>query len=342
MTQTLLIQPPAHGRLSGGYRYNQALVREAADAGFPLSVREVNPLTATAAEWAALSAPVMLWDSLYLERLASTPPPLKQAVHGLLVHYLPWLNPRLSEGAQTLWANRFDAAVRRMDGLIVTGEGTQALLQRRYPALPVYFCEPGVDAEFSAARQAVRDRQPAGPVNIITVGNLLPAKRPLELLTLLARQDADWVWHLAGDDACDPAYARHFRAYVDQLGLSRRCHLHGPLAPAQLARLLATMDLFVSYSCHESYGMALAEAAAAGLPALTTAVGDADRLVVTGETGLVVPADDAPAFAAGLQQLLGDGALRHHFRQGLAAVRPHLWQQTFSRFAAAVESLAGH
>lgn len=340
MTQTLLIQPPAQGRLSGGYRYNQALLREAAASGFPLYAREVNPLTATAAEWSALSTPVILWDSLYLELLASTPRPRKQAVHGLLVHYLPWLNPLLSAEAQTLWMNRFDAAVQRMDGLIVTGAGAQAILQRRYPAMPVYFCEPGVDVEFVAARPLAMDRNPAGPVKIITVGNLLPAKRPLELLTLLARQEADWVWHMAGDGACDPPYTRRFRAHMDNLGLSSRCHLHGPLTPTQLARLLATMDIFVSYSSYESYGMALAEAAAVGLPALTTAVGDADRLLVAGETGLVVPVDDAPAFAAGLRRLLGDGALRHQFRQGLGTVRPHRWQQTFSSFSAAVQSLA--
>jgi glycosyltransferase involved in cell wall biosynthesis len=49
---------------------------------------------------------------------------------------------------------------------------------------------------------------------------------------------------------------------------------------------------------------------AAGLPVVASAVGGVPEIVADGETGLLVPAGDAAALAAALEQLLADAALR--------------------------------
>jgi glycosyltransferase involved in cell wall biosynthesis len=72
---------------------------------------------------------------------------------------------------------------------------------------------------------------------------------------------------------------------------------------------MASMDLFVSYSAFESYGMALAEAAAMGLPILTTGVGEAERLV-KGNNGLIIPLERPDVFAQAITQLLTDEPYR--------------------------------
>ena len=131
-----------------------------------------------------------------------------------------------------------------------------------------------------------------------------------ELLEVLARIDADWEWHLAGEAGLDPDYAEGLRERIRQLGLSHRVVWHGSLPPDELARQMASMDLFVSNSALESYGMALAEAAAIGLPILATAVGEAERLIVDGKTGLIIPVHEADLFEQALARLLTDRAFR--------------------------------
>jgi glycosyltransferase involved in cell wall biosynthesis len=153
----------------------------------------------------------------------------------------------------------------------------------------------------------------------------LPAKRQRELLEMLACIEADWEWHLAGEAGLDPGYADSLRERIRQLGLTRRVVWHGSLPPDELAGLMAAMDLFVSYSAFESYGMALAEAAAFGLPILTTDVGEAERLVENGGSrGLVIPVDRADLFEQALTKLLRDGA----FRRSLEATPSPLSSET--------------
>jgi len=59
------------------------------------------------------------------------------------------------------------------------------------------------------------------------------------------------------------------------------------------------------------------QAAACGLPAVSTTVGAIREAVIDGETGLIVPPKDVPALAAALERLMADAALRA--RMGVAA-----------------------
>jgi glycosyltransferase involved in cell wall biosynthesis len=52
------------------------------------------------------------------------------------------------------------------------------------------------------------------------------------------------------------------------------------------------------------------EAQSQAVPCLTTTASDAPELIVDGETGLLVPPDNAQAFAVKLERLIRDPALR--------------------------------
>jgi glycosyltransferase involved in cell wall biosynthesis len=75
--------------------------------------------------------------------------------------------------------------------------------------------------------------------------------------------------------------------------------------------IVAATDVFVLPSTRrEGLARSLVEAMAYGLPAVTTDCGGNPELVANGETGLVVPVEDAQAIAAGIRRLHEDPALR--------------------------------
>lgn len=334
----VFLHPPLDARPSGGNVFNRRMIAQARESGFPLESVEVAP------NGSVPPLPrdaIVLWDSLLLEDLPHCPTAPDGPIHGLLVHYVPFLNPLLDADRRNEQRDPFERAAERIRFFIATGLSIRHLLERRYPGKPAFLCEPAVDAAFLAARQASGKRSTNQPVQIATVANLLPAKGLTELLEILAGLGhCDWAWHVAGDDRIDPNYARRFRSRVADLGLQTRIFLHGVLDTPELARLLGAMDVFAFASRYEAYGMALAEAAAVGLPIVTTDVGEAARIVRHGETGFVVPLADREAFRNGLERLLSERDLRRRYRSRLLRNTPRTWDAAFVGFRNAVEAVA--
>jgi len=61
----------------------------------------------------------------------------------------------------------------------------------------------------------------------------------------------------------------------------------------------------------------LIESGLCGVPAITCPIGAIEDVVLNGQTGLVVPADDLPALRAAVNEFLDDRAASHSF--GIAA-----------------------
>ena len=78
----------------------------------------------------------------------------------------------------------------------------------------------------------------------------------------------------------------------------------------QLARIFASLDVFVHSGCHETFGQTIQEAAASGLPVVAPAVGGPLDLVEDGVTGYLVPPGDAGALTAATQRLAADPRAR--------------------------------
>lgn len=77
-----------------------------------------------------------------------------------------------------------------------------------------------------------------------------------------------------------------------------------------VGRLLCAADVFVLPSLYEGFGLAAAEAMAAGLPVVGTRVGGLPEVVVDGETGFLVPPKSAEALAVPVVRLMRDVSLR--------------------------------
>jgi glycosyltransferase involved in cell wall biosynthesis len=272
----------------------------------------------------------VLWDSLLLESLAQHRVAANGATHGLLVHYLPFRDPGSGTTARLLQQTLFDRAVARVRFLVATGREVARFLRRRYPTRRVALCEPGIDPLFLSARRMTVQKED-DRVHLVTVAPLIPAKGHAEVLSALrGLGETPWIWHWVGSPEVAPGHAARLRARIRELGWEERVVCHGTLTTPALSELLARMDVFVSASRFESYGMALAEAAAVGLPAVATAVGEARRIVRPDETGRLVAPGDTTALREALRTLIEDRALRDRFRARLLEESPKSWQETLA------------
>ncbi|QIK38748.1 glycosyltransferase [Caldichromatium japonicum] len=100
---------------------------------------------------------------------------------------------------------------------------------------------------------------------------------------------------------------------ISSRGLSRNVRLMG--FHPDLPELLPAFDLLVHPALKEGLGIALLEAAAAGLPIVATRVGGIPEAVRHGVNGLLVPPEDPQALAAAIAELLQDRERRRIFGQ---------------------------
>lgn len=300
---------------SGGYRYQQAVMAPLAAAGCGRLVA-VPPtqLAAALREWRAREPQMVpVVDGLF----AATAP-LPPGVLALL-HMVP---------AVAAWS----AAPLPV---LATAASTVAHERVRARALASEVVAPGLDACFAPAPAA--QRRP-GPLRLVCIGTFGPGKGQLALAQALAAANVPCELVLLGAGTDQPsAIAALPRA--PQLVL----HTRGVVPPAAVAAALHDSDLCVSWSRSESFGMAVAEAAACGVPVLAFATGAIAEHVQHGANGWLLPptADDA-AMGAQLHALLRQPERLLAARAVAAAQRPSLppWPVVAERFHAACRRLA--
>ena len=97
-------------------------------------------------------------------------------------------------------------------------------------------------------------------------------------------------------------------AEAERLGVASRVIMPGFLPAPH--RYIGLFDIFALSSDSEQFPISLVEAMAAGLPIVSTDVGDVRAMVSEPARAFVLPVGDEAAFAARLGQLVGDKALR--------------------------------
>jgi glycosyltransferase involved in cell wall biosynthesis len=138
---------------------------------------------------------------------------------------------------------------------------------------------------------------------LIAVASLVPQKGHsmlIQALPSVLRRFPEVQVLLVGDGHL----RQHLLDEATGLGISGRIRFLG--LRADVPDLLAISDVFVLPSLWEGLPMALIEAMAAGLPALATDVSGSRDVVVSGETGLLVPAGNVRELEHGLARLLSD------------------------------------
>ena len=128
---------------------------------------------------------------------------------------------------------------------------------------------------------------------------------------------------------------------IESLGLQDRVIVTG--YRADVARMLAAMDVFVFPSHAEAFGLVLVEAMAMARPVVSSNCDGVLDIVVDGETGFLVPPKNVSALARSIGRLLRDLPLRKQFgRAGRARVETMFdMERTIDRVEAIYERVCG-
>lgn len=136
--------------------------------------------------------------------------------------------------------------------------------------------------------------------------------------------------HLVIAGSGDPDYCAHLRSLATRLGVHERVHWFGWAPRADVPHLLHRADLFILNSANENFGVAAAEAVAAGIPTIMSRnVFIAHDLE---EHGAAIGTDGSPAdLAKQMVNLLEDQSLRSQMStRGIA-----YWENNWSSQAVA-------
>lgn len=206
-----------------------------------------------------------------------------------------WLYHRIAEPfLRIIW---HDATA-----VVANSRGLQDLAKAFDATLEISIVPNGVDhARFATARRTWSARR------ILSVGRIVHQKGlDLALMALTGLKDLDWEWRIAGDGP----QLQYLEQRLVSEGLRDRVNFLGWTGADALVGEYQAASLFVFPSRHEGMPNALLEAMASGLPVIASRIAGNEELVVPGETGLLVSAEDADALREALRQLLTDEAAR--------------------------------
>ncbi|WP_210066164.1 glycosyltransferase family 4 protein [Pseudarthrobacter sp. PvP004] len=214
-------------------------------------------------------------------------------------------------------------ALAAATGIICPSAHAAAELRARHGHQDIVVATPGaVEADPAKGSQ---------PQHIVAVAALLPNKSQLELVEALSHtQDLPWTAALIGSNDADPRYAAEVRAAVEHHGLQNRISVTGELTGEALEDQWHRADLSVLISRSESYGMAVSESLAHGIPVLVRqGTGAVEALGKTG-AGTALELPENGNLTNTLRRWLTDPALQERWRTAALKARDHLhgWDTT--------------
>lgn len=169
------------------------------------------------------------------------------------------------------------------------------------PADKVEVIHYGLDDVPAAWGANPPDDVPAGSRVLLAVSRLEPQKGidvAVRALAKLRPRHGDVVLVVLGEGPQ--------RGELEELARSLDVPLHLPGRVPDVAAWLRRAEVLVHPARWEGFGLALLEGMLAGLPVVATRVSSIPEIVADGETGLLVPPDDAGALAHAIEIVLDE------------------------------------
>ncbi len=282
---------PEWDQPTGGNLFNRFLITALRRLGVPCETLTFDQISNERAHPGAL----FIVDSLYLHQLHELREPFI-----LLLHYRPSLQPELSEAERSRWREIEHRAFDQAVGVVVPSAfGRVAVSATNLAIIPPALC---IDPD--------NHPRPQDQMRALMVANLVPGKGVLPFLHELERALAlspqtslsSWTpqsgclrmgvrefnLRIIGRHDLDPEYAKECRTLVRHSALLHRgIQFVGTVASREMRLIYVNSNLLLSASGMESFGMALHEARAFGIPILALNRGNCRAHVTEGVNGFL-------------------------------------------------------
>ena len=213
---------------------------------------------------------------------------------------------------------------QRCDAILAPAESTAAVLHAQRMSRDISIWSRGVDRDqFNPGRRDMEWRRSVGieddELAIVFLGRIVMEKG-LDVYAdaVDALRDRNILHHalIIGDGPARGWFAERLPNAI----------FVGHQVGTDLARALASGDVFFNPSITEAFGNVTLEAMACGLPVVAASATGATTLVTDGETGALIEPGDAEAFADAIEAYARDPSLRErHGAAGLAHAVTRDW-----------------
>ncbi len=233
-------------------------------------------------------------------------------------------------------------ALKNADAVVCNSSATMKIcnqiFSRKYEVIPM-----GTDIKRFADRST---KKPSNKrLELLFVGRLVEEKGVMYILEAIKDIHGNTPLHLnvVGKGRLGDQMAR----YIADNGLEGVVDMLGWRSRKEIFDLYAGADVFVGPSIEhsngwqEAFGVVFVEAAAAGLPIITTDTGGISDIVQSGRNGLVVRQKDSHAIACAIRALYKDNELRNRLgKSGKDYVSARFsWEAVSDRYASVFENI---
>jgi glycosyltransferase involved in cell wall biosynthesis len=200
---------------------------------------------------------------------------------------------------------------RRVARVIAVSEAVAASLraQKIFDETQIVVVRHGIELE--RFQSVVRGNQ-SKVLHVGILGELSPVKGQKEFVraaAIIAGQLPNVEFTIAGrDNSADGQYRRELLQSIESAALTERISVIE--SKVDVAEFLSQLDVLVSASTSEAFGLAIVEAMAAGVAVVATASDGAREIVDDTQTGRLVPVGDVAELAKCIGELLGDASER--------------------------------
>ena len=271
--------PDPEALQSGGNIYNRNLMEGMIDSGLNVEQADWNQFKELSSHFPEV---LFFIDTLYMEQLITFELP---SYAYLIVHHLESMYPPNGWTSTAYFETKERPILQRFRGFLVTSHFTrQYLEQHGLGNYDIIVVPPALEVPRSGLRRTW------WPIKAIIVGNLVERKGILPFLQALSDVSQEF-WksnleiQLIGSTALEPTYASHCLELVAEL--NSIVSYKGVLSHQDTLAQLGEANLLISVAFMETFGMALQEAVASGLPILALQGGNTPYHIDQGNNGFV-------------------------------------------------------
>ena len=226
------------------------------------------------------------------------------------------------------------AFIKKQDTIIVLDDRDRVWAEQ-YFGVPAYTIRSGIDlAEFPYQR---RSFVPSERVNILMNGILFSHRRfedVIEAVALLIPKHNNIYLRILGGYSSDSPYYQNLIRLISEKNLQGKIHFAGRVSDEGLGRAYHDSDIFIFPSHLQSWGLAVFEAMACGLPVIVSRSAGAAEVLGDRTNALLVNPKSPEEVAHAVERLMDDDVLYARMSQeGRSFVEKNM---SWSRYAKAM------